>query len=426
MPLKLPNLDDRRYRDLVEEARSLIPAYAPEWTNHNPSDPGIALIELFASLTEIMLYRVNRVTDANRKKFLKLLNDPGWEPQGDLVDETRRAVQGIRQVYRAVTCGDYEALVKEQFASIARARCVARINLDAGTEEGRKEKKPGHISVIIVPKEGTGEAGTLGPQPTMDQKQEAWSFLDERRTLTTRHHVVGPLYAPVNIEAVVAARTDVPLDAVRDGITQKLKSFFNPLPDGESDGWPFGRDAYVSEVCDAMEKIEGVDYVPDLLLTSACGPGDGACVAAESMWHDEGDPIGLRIAAHQLPAFRDDMSMVVIVPSTRILVIQVAIDAVPAPEADRAFVKRELKQAVRRFFHPRYDGPREDAVADVKLLIADFRAALSADAAEQGIGTVDTVSMRADLSRCEYVGTDVVSVLVTAGEVVDVRVKLNV
>src|SRR5690349_4133941 len=53
MPLPLPNLDDRSYTDLVEEARRLIPTYAPEWTNHNPSDPGIMLIELFAYLTEM-------------------------------------------------------------------------------------------------------------------------------------------------------------------------------------------------------------------------------------------------------------------------------------------------------------------------------------------------------------------------------------
>ena len=74
MPLQLPNLDDRRYADLVEEARALIPTYTPEWTNHNPSDPGITLIELFAFLSEMLLYRLNRVTAANILSFLKLLN----------------------------------------------------------------------------------------------------------------------------------------------------------------------------------------------------------------------------------------------------------------------------------------------------------------------------------------------------------------
>jgi hypothetical protein len=45
-----PNLDDRMWRDYVDEARALIPKYAPQWTDHNASDLGITLIELFAFL----------------------------------------------------------------------------------------------------------------------------------------------------------------------------------------------------------------------------------------------------------------------------------------------------------------------------------------------------------------------------------------
>src|ERR1700750_942273 len=112
MPLQLPNLDDRRYNDLVGEALMLIPAYAPQWTNHNPSDPGITLVELFAFLTDMLLYRLNRVTDDNTRKVLKLLNGPDWvEPPGaDLRAEIRAAVLGVRELYRAVTAEDYEVL----------------------------------------------------------------------------------------------------------------------------------------------------------------------------------------------------------------------------------------------------------------------------------------------------------------------------
>ena len=48
MPITLPDLDDRRYADLVEEARELLVAHAPALTNHNPSDPVVTLAELFA------------------------------------------------------------------------------------------------------------------------------------------------------------------------------------------------------------------------------------------------------------------------------------------------------------------------------------------------------------------------------------------
>jgi hypothetical protein len=76
VPLTIPNLDDRRYQDLLDEALSRVPVYTPEWTNFNKSDPGVTLVEIFAFMTENLLYRVNQIPDRNRKKFLKLLNIP--------------------------------------------------------------------------------------------------------------------------------------------------------------------------------------------------------------------------------------------------------------------------------------------------------------------------------------------------------------
>src|SRR5678816_102854 len=68
-----PKLDDRSFHDIVEEAISMIPRYAPEWTNHNASDPGITLIELAAWMTDLLIYRLNQVPDKNYVAFLNLL-----------------------------------------------------------------------------------------------------------------------------------------------------------------------------------------------------------------------------------------------------------------------------------------------------------------------------------------------------------------
>jgi predicted phage baseplate assembly protein len=73
MPLVAPNLDDRRFEDILAEAKSLIPRYAPQWTDYNESDPGITLLELFSWLTELTIYRLNRVPERNYIKFLELL-----------------------------------------------------------------------------------------------------------------------------------------------------------------------------------------------------------------------------------------------------------------------------------------------------------------------------------------------------------------
>ena len=74
----LPNLpksdlDDRTFQDLVQECLLRIPRYCPEWTNYNPSDPGITLVELFAWLTDQMLLRFNQVPRRNYVTFLEVL-----------------------------------------------------------------------------------------------------------------------------------------------------------------------------------------------------------------------------------------------------------------------------------------------------------------------------------------------------------------
>jgi hypothetical protein len=72
MPLDIPDLDDRRWADLVEDARALIPRVAPQWTDHNAHDPGITFIELFAWLAEMQLYQLNRVGERHRVAFARL------------------------------------------------------------------------------------------------------------------------------------------------------------------------------------------------------------------------------------------------------------------------------------------------------------------------------------------------------------------
>jgi predicted phage baseplate assembly protein len=73
MPLPTVLLDDRSYTDLVTELRRRIPAYTPEWTDFNESDPGIALIELFSWLADILIYRINQIADNAYVKFLQMI-----------------------------------------------------------------------------------------------------------------------------------------------------------------------------------------------------------------------------------------------------------------------------------------------------------------------------------------------------------------
>ncbi len=80
MALTAPVLDDRKFQDIVDEAKKRIPHYCKEWTDHNVSDPGVTLIELFAWMTEMLLYRLNQVPDLHYIKFLDMLGITLKEP----------------------------------------------------------------------------------------------------------------------------------------------------------------------------------------------------------------------------------------------------------------------------------------------------------------------------------------------------------
>ena len=270
MPIPLPNLDDRRYADLLDEARALIPHLYPDWTDHNPTDPGIILIELLAWLTETVLYRLNQVTEADYRTFLKLLNGAETElGEWDLETAIRQTVLALRERYRAATAEDYEYLaltVWPQTAAaqalgepIGRVRCVGRRNL-AAVGEARTASASHHVSLVVLPDTDTGP-------PSQALLGALWRFLEERRLLTTRHHVVGPDYVSIRLTADLYLQDDAVPSAVRQAATDRLRAVFHPLSGGAGGkGWPFGRDVYVSEIYQWLDTLAGVDYVDAVRL----------------------------------------------------------------------------------------------------------------------------------------------------------------
>jgi len=85
------DLDDRTFEDLVKEAKRRIVAYTPEWTDHNESDPGITLVELFAWLTETAIFRLNRVPD--ERMYVSFLNLAGISPAAAVPAEAYVSLQ---------------------------------------------------------------------------------------------------------------------------------------------------------------------------------------------------------------------------------------------------------------------------------------------------------------------------------------------
>lgn len=291
MPLQLPNLDDRTYTDLVKEAIALIPTHAPDWTNYNPSDPGITLIELFAYLSEMLLYRQNQVTDDNIVSFLKLLNDPTWKRSGttpdSLAKDIEQTILKLRQRERAVSCPDFEELAlragleaSPPLQRVARVRCVPRRNLfiDSYTE------RAGHISVIIVPKEKyKSELDSV-----LDRVR---NYLEPRRLLSTYLHVVEPQYVPIKITAEVVPLPDAKKETVEQTARNALKNFLAPLDANDNPNWSFGRSVFVSEIYELLDQLPGIDYVTSVELNT---------LVPSRRIEAQGSLVGIELKPHEL------------------------------------------------------------------------------------------------------------------------------
>jgi predicted phage baseplate assembly protein len=98
--LPTPELDDRKFQDIVDEAKRLIPRHCPEWTNHNLSDPGVALIELFAWMSEMVLFRMNQVPDRLYSRFLDLVGIQPFAPSVATAPVTFLLSGAVDQVVR--------------------------------------------------------------------------------------------------------------------------------------------------------------------------------------------------------------------------------------------------------------------------------------------------------------------------------------
>lgn len=95
MSLEIPELDDRQYIDIIEDARQRIPVYSETWTDHNASDPGVTLLELLAWVAETYTYQLDRITNAHRQKYLALLGEKPRPPRPASVKLQLSLPQGI-------------------------------------------------------------------------------------------------------------------------------------------------------------------------------------------------------------------------------------------------------------------------------------------------------------------------------------------
>jgi hypothetical protein len=301
---------------------------------------------------------------------------------------------------------------------VARTRCVPRRNLEARTEDERAVPAPAWVSVIVVPKRQQEEDLTELPLPGPELLATVREHLEPRRLLTVRQVVVAPLYVPVLPEVVLASQAGAPAEALKKRVAAALQRFLDPLlggPDGE--GWPFGRDVYVSELFQLLEAVPGVDYVTDVALSSVCPQDAPRCDEGPVLWHDSGDPVGLGLGAHQLPWALVSLDRLVV--GAAFVPVRITIRAPAA--GDAAGVRRKVKTAVRRLFHPLHG--RRPAAQEWQTTVPAIRAALASAGAQTA--SDDDVEIAGPTEQV-FEDEGVRAVRLAAGELADLSVEVEV
>jgi hypothetical protein len=277
MAVPQPNLDDRTFDQLATEARALIARHFPAWTDYNPSDPGITLIELFSFLAEAAIYQINRVPERSLERFAALVGIQRG-PAEPIAQTLARALAAIQQRYRAVTADDFETLaIASAPTAIARARavCVA----GGGTTASGVFPADQLVKLVIVPVDATLTPAALGA--LCDQ---VFAWLTPRRLITTRINVVPPDRTPVSIAVTVVREPDADGAALGSLVRQALTTFLSDRAGGDDgSGWPFGRPVYRSDLYRVIEGLAGVDHVAALLLDGADGVGEIPLVSPLSL-----------------------------------------------------------------------------------------------------------------------------------------------
>ena len=72
----------KTYEELMEENLSKIPIYSDEWTNYNPSDPGITILENLSALQIIQQKQMDEIPNAVKAKLMQLLGYTARQSSG--------------------------------------------------------------------------------------------------------------------------------------------------------------------------------------------------------------------------------------------------------------------------------------------------------------------------------------------------------
>lgn len=207
MPITPPALDDRRYAQLVDDTLARARVHTPEWTNFNQSDPGVTLVQLFAFLTENLIFRANQTPERHRAKFLQLLRVP---------------------LAPASAASGLVSISNERGA--ARAELLpAELEVQAGSVPFRTQ-----FGLDVLPVEARVVFKRRLAAPS-DQLRDYYRLLYASYQQTLPDML--DLYETVALDRRVVDSVDLNADSVDNALWVALLARQNDLPDSAADPW---------------------------------------------------------------------------------------------------------------------------------------------------------------------------------------------
>lgn len=280
MPIQLPDLDNKTFDDLMKEMITSIPKYTKEWTNFNPSDPGITILELLSWICEALIYRTNIVPEESYINFLRLVAGAGniydktYDINNDLYDKTDKAhlailqylkdiadkkikpeIQSMKAEAQRFLSSSYRAITEEDFKGLA-------IMADSRIKRVEVYALPEKIEIIIIPEDNNVYKDSAKTEELIKAVKK---YLEPRRLIGTIINVKMAVYKPVNLKVTLVCESYAKPDVV-DGLAKNVIATYLDSTKGGPDGkgWPYGRNLMVYELFYVIEKIEGVKYVKEI------------------------------------------------------------------------------------------------------------------------------------------------------------------
>jgi len=192
------------------------------------------------------------------------------QPIEDVLARGSAVVHHRRQ---AITAADYEALARDASPAVAVARALS-------TTHPSGRFAPGWVTMLIVPRSNDAR-----PVASFELRQRVQRFLAARApaAIATQISVIPAAYFPVGVTVSVSPLDAGSAGAVVQSVTSSLASFLHPLTGGpDGDGWPFGRDIFLSDVAALVESVPGVDFATSIsLLVNGTSVGESVAVPAD-------------------------------------------------------------------------------------------------------------------------------------------------